>query len=190
MRVDPTGLWSPEAHDSLFDSGLGTCIDEGWLTEEELNLLKTTSRLFDLTAQQTDDSYKHFMRTPNMTPGEAKNKANEFINEQERLAREASERGDRQTALIHFAKAAHVLQDMSSPAHVDVNGDPKVWDPPSARMKPLFGDGSVLDYSIKTGHSPFNNVGTETSKDITPKIRELQDKKLREHFQKVFGGES
>jgi hypothetical protein len=60
---------------------------------------------------------------------------------------------------------------LESPIHVDVQGNPKVYDSPS-------------------GHSPVDRIGKERMKDITDAIYQSQDKRIKDAYKQVFGADN
>jgi hypothetical protein len=177
MRVDPTGLWSPEAHDSLFDSALCPYIENGTITPEELCLVQSERRRFDKDTQSPDESFKHFMAKNGQSPQQAIEKANEFIERETDAAKQAWAEGDRTQALIHIARAGHTIQDSLSPSHADLSG-PKVWNPWKEAQKFAMGH---------PDHSISDDLGVERSFDITHEIRNKADQRLRKLAEEVFG---
>ena len=163
-RIDPLGLWSPEAHDALLQNAFG-----GSVAQREIDLLKSTGRAFDRRTQGVEDTHKHSMCRVGQNPKEALRERDDFIAQTLGKARQLA-RGDRDAALKLLAEALHPIMDSSSPLHTDVNGNPKEW----AWYKAY-------------GHSPNESIGSETAKDLTPAILSSQKVRLNAAFNAVFG---
>ena len=113
------------------------------------------------TLDKGKTNYQHYMVPPGMSQEDAKLLAEEFINEQLKLAREARERAKvvadplphLEAMREHLAHAMHCVMDSTSPAHASPDGMPLVWS----------GANEAL-------HSPNEKTGIETAKHITPEI--------------------
>lgn len=166
-RIDPLGLWSPEAHDALLQNAFG-----GNVAQREIDILKSGGRAFDRRAQGVQDTHKHSMRRVGQNPQEALRERDDFIAQTLGKARSLS-RGDcpdRDAALKLLAEALHPIMDSSSPLHTDEKGNPKEWA-----------------WYKAWGHSPNESIGAETAKDLTPAILSSQKARLNAAFNAVFG---
>lgn len=163
-RRDALGLWSPGAHDVVFEKSF-----QGKLTPAEIRVMQTASRAFDKATQAGNLAYLHGMRSKGQDPGEALRLQHAFVFQALRDAREMSRRGDRTGALKRLAEACHPFTDVSSPMHADLDGIPKEWNP----YQPL-------------GHSPNEQIGRETIKQLTPEILEQQRRILNWAYDRVF----
>lgn len=166
-RIDPFGLWSPEAHDALLQNAFG-----GSVAQREIDILKSAGRAFDRRTQGVQDTHKHSMRRVGQNPQEAIRERDDFITQTLEKARQLA-RGDcpdRDKALKLLAEALHPIMDSSSPLHTDENGNPKEWA-----------------WYKAWGHSPNEGIGSETVKDLTPAILSSQKARLSAAFNAVFG---
>ncbi len=165
-RVDPLGLWSPEAHDALLQHAFG-----GQVAQSDIDAMKKGSRNFDRkTAMSKDWSHAHSMARKGESAAAAIKKRDDFINDSLKKAKDAADCGKRDEALDLLSQALHAIMDSSSPMHIDANGNPQVFNP-----------------WAPWGHSPNDSIGKETSKDITDAIYKSQDQKISDAYQKVFG---
>lgn len=168
-RIDPLGLWSPEAHDAFLQSAFG---NGKKLTQSEIDLLKTAGREFDKKTQGVQDTHKHSMRRVGQDSKDAIKDRDTFISETLEKARKLAhgECPDRDAALKLLAEALHPIMDSSSPLHTDDQGNPKEW----------------AWYKAK-GHSPNDSVGAERVQDLTQAIVRSQKERLNAAYDKVFG---
>jgi hypothetical protein len=97
-------------------------------------VLKAASSRMDhcVECQTQARSFQHFMRAPGESSAQAKQDAQNFIKAKESQAR--SDNGKVSTAqgigdpsLETFGQALHTSTDGTSPAHVDADGNPRVW---------------------------------------------------------------
>lgn len=165
-RIDPLGLWSPEAHDKLIYYAY-------WdrLTDGDIFTVHKSSRDFDKATQSAGEAYKHSMARKGQTPADAARQRDQFIAETVAKAKEAWSKCDKDKALRLLGEAAHPLMDSSSPHHVDEQGNPRVWR-------------GLID---AWGHSPPEFIGSETAKDLTREIIHNQQRQLNGLFDQVFG---
>ncbi len=197
-RIDPSGLWSPEAHDKIIDVSLayrsvGNTF-YNFVNMGDRRALMQASRNFDVVSQSSIFSNMHYMRSGTQTPAEAvsgmmKRVAGRMID-----ARSAAERGDKKTALKLLGEAMHPIMDMDSPMHREANGSPKVWrgyqDAVETSLHPSYGfseNGDVIEAKL---HSPIDSIGNETTKHITESIFRSQNEYLENMFTSVFYGTS
>lgn len=84
---------------------------------------------FGSGAQDPAQSYTHSMCFAGQSPGACVSMINTFIDQNLALANQLSSGGREMTdeAVTAFAKAAHALTDMGSPAHVGPDGTPLGW---------------------------------------------------------------
>jgi len=68
------------------------------------------------------------MRSGSQSPADATAKRDKYIASEMGAAKEAAGQRDWSSALDHLGNAMHTTMDETSPAHVDKNGDPKVWN--------------------------------------------------------------
>lgn len=164
-RTDPTGLWSPEAHDEILNN-----VFNGRLSGNDIARLQNSSREFDKRTQSSNQAYMHCMSQRGQGVPTANNRRNKFIDEKIQEARQFALAGNRNAALDKLGEACHPVMDCSSPEHVYSNGSPKVWSP-----------------SWPFGHSPVEHVGNETASDLTNGILQGQKALLNEMYDRVFG---
>jgi hypothetical protein len=127
--VDPDGHWPTDVHDEIIDLAFPG------LSDHQRAVLKNASFWMDhcLTCQNASNSYQHFMRAPGQAPGAAKQQAEEFIKVKETQAKNDAGGNTSHTqnigdpSLNNFGQALHTTADGTSPAHVDADGNPRVW---------------------------------------------------------------
>jgi hypothetical protein len=141
----------------------------GVLTPADIGVLQKASRDFDSAHQSAADSYMHAMRERGQSSGDAIQLTNRFIAEKIAAARAYAQAGNRRCALIALGEAMHLVMDSSSPMHRTPDGQPKVWNP----WWPF-------------GHSPIDEIGSETIYDLTPAILKQQHDVLNDLYNQVF----
>src|SRR5205085_2267622 len=147
-RSDPTGLWSPQAHDKILEYAL-----RDRLSKQDIAALQRASREFDKATQGVKDAYKHSMRERGESIQSALAKRDQFVNDSLKQARAAHQAGDHAGALKKLGEGLHPLMDSSSPMHTDASGNPKEW---AGFLRSGW------------GHSPTDFIGKETSNQLTP----------------------
>lgn len=162
--IDSLGLWSPGAHDIILQRSF-----ENRLSQNEINLLQQASRDFDSRTQAANQSYMHSMRLKSQTAEEAIRLRDQFVTSTLDDAKRLARSGNKNAALVRFGEACHPIMDSSSPVHVDVFGNPRIWNP----WWPF-------------GHSPNDYIGNETIHDLTPAILEQQILLLNNAYKGVF----
>jgi RHS repeat-associated protein len=168
---DPSGLWSPAAHDVLFQEGL-----QGVASPADIAALQAASREFDeRTGLPVSTAHMHCMARPGQNPDEARRWAENFIEQGIRTARNLAAGGNRPGALRELAEAMHTMQDCTSPEHVDEQGRCRVWDPRSA---------SALR------HSKWEFQGNERViqlRRLHPDITRRLNERMVDAYRRVFG---
>ena len=164
--VDVLGLWSPGAHDQIFDHAF-----QNRLPPNDIRRLQQSSRDFDRRTQSGDQSHMHSMARRGQNIQDASRMRDQFINDTLDAARRLAEAGNRNAALDRFGEACHPIMDSSSPMHADANGNPRTWNP----WWPF-------------GHSPNDSIGNETVHNLSPANLEQQRRRLNEAYDRVFGG--
>jgi len=178
---DPTGLWSPVAHDILIQTSL-----QGIASKEDIEAIKAGSRAFDSATQKPWQAFMHSMlpvvRNPEetfrknepITQAEAKQMRDDFISQRLADARTFVQAGDRKAALRAFSEAIHPTMDSSMvPLHVDRQGN-------------LMPGGDWYE-SWKQGHSPNEFIGRETAQYLARNIKKDQARRIGAAYQSVFG---
>ena len=170
---DPLGLWSPEAHDQIFDLALGDCA-----APSDIDALKGASRAFDKQTQAEEFSNLHSMLKAGQSLEDFFSARSGFIDGFLHAAQSQQLAGNHAGALRLAAPPMHTISDSFSPLHTGPNGDPYTWG-----CGPLCWPNNLL-------HSPDNLWGQET----TRALRRLSDqayldlrKRLREAYSSVFG---
>jgi hypothetical protein len=164
--VDANGKWPTEIHNQITDRAFPG------LSAHQRDILKSASYKMDhcLTCQSEGNSYQHSMRAPSENPADAKQKANDFIGDEEHLAQgyqkatpaDASKINDRLLGM--FGNAAHTVADGTSPAHVDPQGNPLPWDPysPSAVSAHEAAESTIssdeMDAAVNAMRAAFQNT--------------------------------
>jgi RHS repeat-associated protein len=123
-ECDPTGLWSPSAHDEIIRHALANRIPA-----KEIRRLQESSREFDKNTQGPDQSHMHSMARIGQTPADAASARDAFVNERIAAACAENKKGNRNRALEILAEALHPLMDQDSPLHHTPDGLPATWDP-------------------------------------------------------------
>jgi hypothetical protein len=173
--VDPSGLWSPGGHDSIFhDVFLNPLSDSpvlNALSVKDVGHLMKASREFDERTQNSNLAYVHSMRKEGQGIIESIILRDVFINKKLQEACKFTKQDDRNAALESLAEAMHTIMDSSSPKHIDQFGNPRIWNP----WWPF-------------GHSPVEWLGNETILDITPPILREQRRLLSDAYERGMGG--
>ena len=163
--TDPQGLWSPGAHDQIFQNTF-----ENRLSRADIARLQQASRNFDKSTQAGNLSFLHSMMESGANPVDAMRLRDEFISVALADARRLAKTGDRNAALDRLGQACHPIMDSSSPMHTNPDGTPRVWNP-----------------NWPFGHSPNDTIGNETVHELTPQILRAQSRLLNDAYDKVFG---
>jgi RHS repeat-associated protein len=170
---DPTGLWSPDAHDALIRHALQPC----GVSENDIKKIQDASRRFDSATGGAEDwAFAHSMRSPGQSVNDAVAQRNAFIENQLEIARDQYQAGDEDFALGQFGWGIHPVMDLTSPEHTLPNGDPIVWCAP-------FGCKGNM------GHSPWDwtHIGHERTPDITPDDYAAEDEAIRDSYSFMTG---
>jgi RHS repeat-associated protein len=167
---DPSGLWSPGAHNALFVGAFS-----GRLSQEDIDLLASESRLFDLYTQSSADAYKHAMRADGDSEAVGRIRTQGFIYDTLNQARCAAGAGQNYEAMLLLAHALHTIQDGWSPEHVDREGNPRKWNW-WARVQTVLG----------VGHSPADFLGQEGPDNVTPAIQAGLSRQMNAAYDYVF----
>jgi RHS repeat-associated protein len=173
--TDPSGLWSPGGHDSIFhDAFLNPLSDSpvlSALSSSDVRRLMRASREFDKRTQHPMFSHLHSQRRKNQSVMEALMMREIFVSLKIQEACKYTKQDNRNAALDSMAEAMHTVMDSLSPEHVDEHGNPKVWNP----WWPF-------------GHSPTDWIGNETVFDITPAITSKLRLLLSDTYDHSMGG--
>ncbi len=165
-RFDPSGLWSPEAHDSMIGFALG-----GRATDWDIAVIQQAGRDFDKATQGLYFSNLHSMRRAGQSPERAIENRDRWVQWMLRRAKCAETTGRHNEALRLFGQAIHPVMDATSPVHNDRNGQPGLW-------RSMVRDG--------LGHSPNEAIGSETKGDIPWATYEQMYQQLYALYQSVF----
>ncbi len=176
--TDPSGLWSPGAHDELIRHALAPCS----VSDEEIGLIQEGSRFIDeATTLDPKFAYIHSMKAPWQTNDEAINARNEYIERTMIEARNHWDMGYGRVSLGLLGQALHPLTDLKSPAHTDEDGNPITW----CGWHGCWGDLGNL-----AKHSPNDTIGKERLRDLRRmggKIFPLTDQAIRDSYAGVTG---
>ena len=180
-HTDPTGLWSPAAHDALIWHALKDC----GVPESQIESLQKDSRDWDSNAQDPSQANYHSMAQPYQSVADAINGRNAIYIQEMGFANTAWAQGNMSGALYDLAIAIHAMMDMTSPAHMDSKG-PIMWcgitgcnssQDPSGRSK-----GNVVQ------HTAIDELsGIEAKKNLTNAIYGLNDDMIRNSFSYMTG---
>lgn len=126
--VDENGKWPTEIHNQIIDRAFPG------LSAAQRNQLKQTSAWVDRAAGQTKaHNHEHAMRSPGENPVAARQAINENIQNHEQAAQRAQGGTPEHASQINngamneFGQALHTVEDRTSPAHTDANGNPREW---------------------------------------------------------------
>lgn len=120
---DRFGLWDRLAHNRIFELALGPC----GVSDGDIAAMEAESDLFDRqTGLGISGSNLHSMLMPFQSQASALQNRDFFVDQQIILGQILYGDGN-SDANLHFAQAAHTMQDATSPAHVDSNGNLKTW---------------------------------------------------------------
>jgi len=104
------------------------------LSAAQRQQLKNVSKWVDRPAGQTKaHNHEHAMKSPGEDPAAARRAIDQNIQNHERAAKQAqggtpehaNQVNDR--AMNEFGQALHTVEDRTSPAHTDQNGNPRDW---------------------------------------------------------------
>jgi RHS repeat-associated core domain len=171
---DPTGLWSPGAHDVIFDTALAGCA-----TQSDINAIKAYSREFDNnTTTNPKLANVHSMLMPNQGYNDFFSQRDGFINGTISVAHMTEMEGNHPGALAVLAQGMHTTSDSYSPMHTDPNGLPYTWEC------------AVCSWN-NFRHSPNEYWGGETISDywkLPQDVRDHLQQDLINEYKKAFGG--
>lgn len=116
----------------------------------------------------------HAMAQDGQSSKDAISAQGDFVGETLVSAQAAADAGNRTQALTLLGEAIHPVMDSSSPQHTNADGSPKEW-------KGVIG-------SLMKGqrHSPTDSLGGETTKQLTPEIKQSQSDRLNGAYDWVF----
>lgn len=127
--VDQNGKWPTEIHNQIIEKAFPG------LSVQQRNQLKQTSAWVDRLAGQTKaHNHEHAMKSPGEDPAAAKVAIERNIQNHEQAAQRAQggtpDHVDQVgvAALKEFGQALHTVEDRTSPAHTDDNGNPRDWN--------------------------------------------------------------
>jgi RHS repeat-associated protein len=163
-RIDVSGFWSPEAHDTMIQNAF-----EGHIGQSQIDAIKQFGRDFDASTQSPSESHKHAMRGSDESIDQSRAKIEEFIQSSMDEARSNLQCGNFGPALHRFSEAAHTIMDRYSPMHTDEYGFPRKWN--------------VL---WPFGHSPNESIGDETKAALTPDVLSKSAAELLAAYNHVF----
>jgi len=174
---DPSGMWSPGAHDQIIKNALSPC----GIAERDITLIQQGSRWFDKWSQAPVWSPEHSMRdgTTNQSPAEAKEIRDNFVQAEMRAVQSQINAGAHDQAMGTFGVAIHPLMDSTSFLHTDKNGDPKPWCGD-------FGCGTWPTGQLEPLRHGLGGEGT-TRLNMHPEIQELNNKMIRTWLERVTG---
>ena len=169
---DPSGLWSPPAHDAFIRHALAGC----GVPDSEIKALQQASRDFDLATQLESMAYAHSMRAPGQNQDDALRQRNEFIRSRMDMAQSNYDSGDLPDALRNLGRALHPVMDSTSPEHT-VDGVPREW------CLPIGCEGN----RIRKDHSSSDKNGHERTADITSADYDFEDAYIQGAYSFVTG---
>lgn len=176
-RSDPTGLWSPWVHETLFRNVL-----RGFFNADQIQAVVDQSKSQDRYDPGRSNLAAHHLRAPGDSPVQAMAAFNAYINREIMLARGYHLNGDDDSARMHFANAGHGIADAYSPMHRDPNGDPREYHSSGDS------DLNALYDAISQGHSPWEGKGHEDMEAlIASGSQPAIERRLREVRDFIFG---
>ena len=126
--VDNSGKWPTEIHERIIDRAFPG------LSPAQRQQLKNTSKWVDRPAGQTKaHNHEHAMKSPGEDPTVARRAIDQNIQNHEHAAQQAQggtpdhANQINNRAMDEFGQALHTVEDRTSPAHTDRNGDPRDW---------------------------------------------------------------
>jgi len=177
--TDPSGLWSPAAHDQIIWNALHGCIG---VSDADIYQIQRGSRWFDENFQGPNWSPGHAMSNGNANQSgqQARNITAALVAGEMNAATNAMNAGARNQALFTFGIAMHPLMDMTSPAHTDAQGNPIPWCG-------LAGCGGLSGLEQVNQHSAYDITGIERVQDLTVPVQELNSFMIRNWYQALTG---
>jgi uncharacterized protein RhaS with RHS repeats len=175
-HIDPTGLWSTEAHNQIIWNALHPC----GVSNADIWQIQQGSQYADSWQfQGAQYSYMHAMSdgTANQSPSAAQNQTASFVAANMKVANSQYKAGATSQAMFTFGLAMHPLMDVTSPAHTDQNGNPIPWcgtNPASCSQWSKHGDWptSIEDLKHLNAH---------------PEVQESENFIIRNWFQALTG---
>lgn len=110
--IDQDGLWSTAIHNQIVSTAF-----KGTLSGSDIQALHGASEYVD-EDQSLGGSYKHAMRAPGESVGEAHAAYRNFVCSNFKAAQRYEGRGQHRQAIFALGQAFHSLMDSTSPAHV------------------------------------------------------------------------
>jgi RHS repeat-associated protein len=183
--IDPTGLWSTEAHNEIIEQAFKYC-----LSESQRRRLKDASRYVDRAENQDEShAYQHSMRASNESVEHAKRNAEIFVDTHEWSARTRAPLGCKEgydkisgEALWEMGQALHTIMDATSPSHEGF----QMWHGPPFPTGVLpFDEYQYARWGLYVRkHGAAESLGALKA---DPARLEMAKRKVREEFAKVFG---
>jgi RHS repeat-associated protein len=178
--TDPSGLWSPAAHDQIIWNALHPC----GVSNADIWTIQQASRDFDSSHQDPIWSPMHSMSDGehNQSASDAKDIRDRFIANMLHVAAIQMKEGFHNQALASFGAAIHPVMDLTSPAHTDSQGNPIPWCG-------MTGCGGLAGLEQVNQHSAFDITGIERIQDLNahPELQELENMMIRIYYEDVTG---
>jgi RHS repeat-associated protein len=147
--IDPTGLWSPQAHDALVQHALGPCD----VSSGDISAIQSASRTFDAaTGLSATYANWHALAQPGQSPDAALQQIAAIIASQLQYARDIWQNGDKSLALSQLGIAIHPIMDLTSPAHTALTPRgrvPYTWPDPLNILLHSITDKIVIVYRLR-----------------------------------------
>jgi RHS repeat-associated protein len=186
-QSDPTGQWSPPAHNFIIDAAFQKC-----LSGPQLQKLKDASAYVDRPVGQLEaNAYQHGMRGgPNQSEADARRAAADFINGHELRARALAPNGCKDgyqnippNALWEIGQALHTIMDETSPAHEGF----QIWNGPP--YPTMIGPLDAINYAewYRNVLAPHEAKETLDKLKGDPMRLEMVKRMVRDEFAKAFG---
>jgi len=179
--IDPSGLWSPKAHDQMLWNALHGCSE---ISDADIYQMQRGSRYVDENFQGPEYSFMHAMSNGNANQSAlaAETQTAAFITAESRAVQTEVASGYWNQAIFEFGIAMHPVMDMTSPAHTDVNGNPIPWCG-------MGGCGGVAGLEQVAQHSVADVTGIERVQDLNahPEMQQRENIMIRNYFQAATG---
>jgi len=180
-RFDSNGAWDSTVHNRLFAKAVGNRFNG-----VQLDWIQHVSLYQDFRGPNADNNAAHFLRSPGEGADKARADYAAYVNGQIALGKQWVKYGEKyptetvfaeHQAEAAFGRAGHAVQDSLSPEHND-NGDPAVY---------RYDVGSnPFSNAVKQGHSPFEHLGGETTKQLTPALEQQGIAKTLDIYNQIF----
>ena len=176
-RIDPSGLWSTEAHSQMIRRALGPC----GVSDADISEIQQGSQSADsLMYQAPQYAFMHAMSNgvTHQSPLAAAAQTSSFIAAEMQVATNQMGAGARSQAMFTFGVAMHPLMDVTSPAHTDPDGNPIPW----CGFSP-FSCSNLSQHD----DMPWTSIENLDYLNAHPELQEVENSIIRNWFQALTG---